>query len=458
MNHTFPEPGTYGVTLFVRNAAGETAATTRDITVREAPAPQVVGGTYSTCALRVDGRVKCWGWNAFGQLGVGDTANRGDQPGEMGAALPAVDLGIDHTVYGLALGEVSACALLEDDMLRCWGFSNRGQLGRGDTETVGDQPGEMGDALPVVDLGAGRTVQQFAMGRQHACAVLDNGSLKCWGDNSFGQLGLGDQAARGDQPGEMGDALPAVDLGTGRTAVAVTAGLSSTCVLLDDATVKCWGENVGGVLGQGDTANRGDQPGEMGDALAPVDLGTGAAATAVAAGTFHVCALLESGSVKCWGFNPGGQVGLGDTTNRGDQPGEMGDALGAVPLGTGRTAVSLPSGWAVDSPCALLDDATVKCWGYNDFGQLGQGDTEWRGDLPGDMGDALAPVNLGSGRTATAVGVGQRLSCAVLDDRWVKCWGLNDQGQLGQGDTDPRGDQPGEMGDALAPADLGPLD
>jgi alpha-tubulin suppressor-like RCC1 family protein len=161
---------------------------------------------------------------------------------------------------------------------------------------------------------------------------LNDGSVKCWGENNYGQLGQGNTIQRGDGSGEMGDALAPVNLGTGKTATAISAGGDHTCALLNDNSVKCWGNNAGGQLGLGDTNARGDGPDEMGDKLPPVNLGTGKTATAIAAGIGYTCALLNDGSVKCWGNNAGGQLGQGDTDRRGDGPNEMGDKLPTVKL------------------------------------------------------------------------------------------------------------------------------
>ncbi|MFP2934515.1 hypothetical protein ACLESO_57285, partial [Pyxidicoccus sp. 3LG] len=133
-------------------------------------------------------------------------------------------------------------------------------------------PGGMGDGLPPINLGTGRTAMALAVGDYSSCALLDDGSVKCWGSGSYGALGLGDRQDRGDGPGEMGDALPQVNLGTGRTATSLTTGYYRTCATLDDGSVKCWGDNTSGVLGLGDRMNRGDGPGEMGDALPAVEL------------------------------------------------------------------------------------------------------------------------------------------------------------------------------------------
>jgi alpha-tubulin suppressor-like RCC1 family protein len=134
-------------------------------------------------------------------------------------------------------------------------------------------------------------------GYEHACALLDDKSVKCWGGNWYGQLGLGDKKYRGDGPGEMGDNLPTVDLGTGRTATAIATGAHHTCVILDDKSVKCWGAGYDGRLGLGDTNNRGDEPGEMGDNLPTVDLDTGRTATAITPGRDHTCVLLDDKSM-----------------------------------------------------------------------------------------------------------------------------------------------------------------
>ena len=415
-------------------------------------ARSIAAGVNHSCAIDSVGRLRCWGKNNRGQLGLGDIASRGDGANEMGLALPVVDLGTGRTATAISAGFEHTCALLDNGTVKCWGRSNVGQLGA-PTTPLGDGPGEMGDALPTIDLGTGRTATAISAGFEHTCAVLDNGTVKCWGHNQSGQLGLGDVLTRGDQPGEMGDALPAVDLGTAHTAVAVSAGEVHTCALLEDATVKCWGDNGSGRLGVGDIEPRGDQGGEMGDTLPAVPLGTGRSATSVTAGGSSSCALLDDATVKCWGLGGNGVIGQGDATNRGDGPGELGDALPPVALGTGRTATALSAGMN-GGTCVVLDDASLKCWGNNGNGQLGIGDTLSRGDGPGEMGDDLPAVDLGTGRTAVAVTTGDSHTCAVLDDATVRCWGINDSGQLGAGSTQTKGDGPNEMGDSLAIAAL----
>jgi len=251
----------------------------------------------------------------------------------------------------------------------------------------------MGDNLPTVDLGTGRTATAISTST-HTCALLDNAQVKCWGLNlNSGQLGLGHGTEDiGDDANEMGDNLPAVDLGTGRTATAIAAGDGHTCVILDNASVKCWGSGPRLGLGLGGGNIIGDGANEMGDNLTIVDLGTGRTATAIAATWQHTCVILDNASVKCWGEGGNGRLGLGDTNDIGDGPNEMGDNLSTVDLGTGRTAtaISLRS----SHTCALLDNAAVKCWGSAESGLLGQGHGNDIGDDANEMGDNLPAIDL----------------------------------------------------------------
>ena len=415
---------------------------------------EIAIGDRHNCALLTGGRVKCWGEGESGKTGHGDTLARGDDPGEMGAGLAFTDLGAGQTATAISAGKTHSCAVLAGGKLKCWGHNTVGQLGLGDTQNRGDQPNEMGDALPFVDLGDGAVVAAVSAGDFYTCALLVGGAVKCWGWNTLGSLGLGDNDWRGDGPNEMGDNLPAVDLGQGQAAVAISAGHQHTCALLDGGAVKCWGRNEAGALGLGDSEHRGDQPGEMGDALPFVDLGQDVLATAVVVGNDHACALLSDDRIKCWGGNFVGTLGLGDTENRGDDPDEMGDALPFVDLGPGPPAVTVLA--STFSSCALLADGVVKCWGENGLATLGLGYVGGViGDQPNEMGANLAAAELGvgivvSGLYTTRANSGDATPCVVLSDGAAKCWGLNSDGRLGLETTEIFiGDTPDEMGDGL---------
>ena len=401
-------------------------------------------GEQHTCVRRaVKGEVLCWGLNSNGQLGQGHTSNVGGHVLSMGDNLPAVSLGTGRSARQIAAGNYHTCALLDDDTVKCWGSNDNGELGQGHGSNVGDDVDEMGDNLLAVSLGTGRSARQIAAGRAHSCALLDDDTVKCWGINFEGQLGQGHSSNVGDDVDEMGDNLLAVSLGTGRSARQIAAGQYHTCALLDDDTVKCWGDNTG----QEHTSNVGDDADEMGDNLLAISLGTGRSARQIAAGEYHTCALLDDDTVKCWGINFEGRLGQGHSSNVVDDVDEMGDNLLAVSLGTGRSARQIAAGHF--HTCALLDDDTVKCWGSNGYGQLGQGHWSNVGDDVDEMGDNLLAVSLGTGRSARQIAAGRGHSCALLDDDTVKCWGSNGYGQLGQGHWSNVGDDVDEMGDNL---------
>ncbi|CAM9224093.1 unnamed protein product [Ascophyllum nodosum] len=250
------------------------------------------------------------------------------------------------------VGYAHACATV-GTTLKCWGNNEWGQLGRGDTDMTGDDPDEMGDDLVPVDLGTGEVASDIALGKEHTCVLLSSGDVKCFGHNDDGQLGQGNTSSRGELPNQLGSNLSAIDLGTGVSAVRVTSGCRHTCVLLDDDSVKCFGYNNYGQLGQGTTDNIGDDAGEMGDNLIAVPLG-GASVTAISAGCDFSCAVLDDGDVMCWGRNNHGQLGTGDNEDRLDEADE--DVV-AVDLGESQ-AVDIAAGES--HVCASLADATVK--------------------------------------------------------------------------------------------------
>lgn len=329
------------------------------------------------------------GEKRLGATGLGDTLARGDAPGEMGDALPYVDLGNGKTALSITAGQDFTCAVLDDRSIRCWGDNRRGQLGLGDTKRRGTAPGQMGASLPSVDVAAS-SVSQLTSGAAHTCAILNTGRVKCWGDNISGQLGLGDRLRRGDDPGEMGASLPAIQFAPETVPSALSAGSDMTCAVFADKAARCWGLNTAGQAGIGnDSYDPGSARGDIA-ALAAVDLGPNRRAALISGGGGHNCALLDDGDVKCWGFNGSGQLGTGDTRARGASPSDMGDALPSVAFGK-RRALSVASG--AEHTCALLDDNSVECWGANAEGQLGQGDRLNRGDLPNVVG-MLAPVAL----------------------------------------------------------------
>lgn len=346
------------------------------------------------CALLDGGDIKCWGLANTGALG-GASGRIGDSPSEMGDALDPVDLGSGRSAVQVAIGYFHTCAVLDNGELKCWGLADDGRLGRPYASSVGTIPEEMGDNLLPVNLGIGRTALQVACGQMHTCAILDNHQVKCWGRGLNGQLGNGESGNVGESLTQMGDNLKEVDLGTGRTALQIDCGYSHTCVLLDNYQVKCWGEGTSGQLGNGANVRIGDSEFEMGDNLTEVNLGKNLSALEVAAGSLHTCILLSTHQVKCFGSGFRGQLGLETALAVGYRPYEMGDNLTAVDVGENRSVVAIRTG--ISRTCAILDNGTLKCWGDNDGGELGYGDTLPRGGVADSMGDELKAVNLSFG-------------------------------------------------------------
>ena len=324
-------------------------------------------GREHTCSLVAGGGIRCWGAGANGKLGQGLSINIGDD--EVAAASPQVYLGGPATQ--LAVGGWHSCAVTDSDGVRCWGLGANGALGYASNADVGltTWPMTLGD----VDVGA--PVVQIDAGEHHTCAVTDGGAVRCWGLGERGRLGYGNIDTIGD------DEAPASagDVPLGGTAVQVTAGRNHTCALLANGDVRCWGQGTHGQLGYGNAFDIGDN--EPPSVAGSVDLG--AAAVQVDAGDYHTCALLETGAVRCWGSAVGGRLGYASPNAVGDN--ETPASAGDVALG----GVALKVVAAFNHTCALLEGGTVRCWGEGVYGELGYGNLEIIGDdeVPSDAGD-----------------------------------------------------------------------
>jgi alpha-tubulin suppressor-like RCC1 family protein len=396
------------------------------------------GGAFS-CAILSARQMRCWGFGSAGRLGYGGTTNIGDN--ETPDSAGPVNLGAGRTATSIATGNGYTCAILDTGQVRCWGYDSRGELGYGNTNNIGDN--ESPASVGTVDLGPGRTATAITAGDGQTCAILDTGQVLCWGYALNGQLGYGNVNDIGDN--ETPASAGPVNLGTGRTAVAISAGDYHTCAILDTGAVRCWGDGADGRLGYGNTTTIGDD--ETPDTVGPVDLGAGRTAVAISAGGAHTCVILDTHQVMCWGSGLNGQLGYGNANSIGDD--ETPASTGPVNLGPGRTAVAISAGRL--HTCAIVDTGQVLCWGSGSDGRLGYGNTRSVGDdeVPASVG----PVGLGSGRTALAIAAGGSHTCAALDTGQLRCWGDGTDGQLGYGNTNDIGDN--ETPDSVAPVKLG---
>lgn len=360
---------------------------------------EVAAGTSHACARLETGGVQCWGDNGNGQLGNDSLVD---------SAIPVNVLGITTAVQ-ITAGQGHSCARLGDNTLRCWGRNINGQLGNNSTTS---------SPTPVpVNLITGAT--QVSAGSSHTCArlIAGGGSVRCWGLNTDGQLGDGSNTQRLEAVATVG--------GTGTTgATSLSAGGSHTCARISDGTLRCWGLGTSGQLGDGSQISSN----------VPITVSTISSATSVSAGFIHTCSRLTDGTLRCWGNNNGGRLGDGTGTRRLLPTTVVGIAAG--------TATGVDTG--SNQTCAILSDNTLRCWGAGDRGQIGNG----------VFAGTATPLAVLGINTAIALSSGGEFSCAVLASGLVKCWGHATSGKLGNGDAVNNRATPGAVLPAVCTMDI----
>lgn len=303
----------------------------------------------------------------------------------------------------VSAGKTHICGQLGGTM-KCWGQNAHGKLGFG---------GETPNPTPInVKLRPGTSyARQIAVGFNFTCAIFDDQRAYCWGDNTYGTLGNG-STGKQTTPAPV---LPPTGTAFAKT---IASGSQHACAVFDDNQTYCWGGQGGGRLGNNSTSKAvRRQPTQV---QFPSTLPQTVFTQSLALSPEHSCALMTDGSVYCWGKNTSGQ--LGDGTNQ-LQPTPV-----KVALPQGTTAVNLTVGH--DHTCAILSDRNAYCWGNNASDQLGDG-TGLNSNKP-------VKVKLPTGRYAKAIAAGESHTCAILDDYKIHCWGLNNNGQLGDGTTTKR--------------------
>lgn len=383
----------------------------------------VSAGDRHTCALLRTGSIRCWGFGGGGQLGYGNTDSVGDdeEPRLAGS------VGLGEPATAVATGRAHTCALLASGVVNCWGENDVGQVGVPGADAIGDD--EHPQDAPAVEIGA-RAVDLVA-GYEHTCALTEDSEVVCWGEGAYGRLGYSNEAVVGDD--ESPASVGSVDL-SGDVTYKVAAGWRHTCALGSAGTLRCWGLNNKGQLGLGNTANIGDD--ETPSSVDPIDVG-GSVSHATGGGAM-TCAVLDGGVARCWGSGFGGALGSASMEDLGDDE----SPLSIAPLSVGGSVVQLSAGEF--HACVVLEGGAVRCWGVGSAGRLGYGDEEDIGDdeLPGSVG----PVDVGA--KAIAVSAGTWHTCAVLADGALRCWGQGADGRLGYGNE-------AHVGDDESPASVG---
>jgi len=434
-NHTCAVVGDGSVRCWGRNGNGQLGnGTTTDSSLPVAAGlfgtiTAVAAGGDSSCALLFNGGVRCWGLNDLGQLGNGTTTS------SLG---PVIVSGI--TAVDIAVGFRHACALVANGGVSCWGGNASGQLGNG--TLIG--------ATTAVGVTGISTATAIATGGNHSCAVLAAGGVKCWGDNSSGQLGNGNLT---------GSSSP-VDVSGISNAVGIVTGFNHSCALLADGAVRCWGANSNGQLGNGGTVSSSTPVTPTGSLGQVVALGAGSSHTcavveggssycwgrnangqqgngtlvgnfptpgivsgidsaiAISGGFEHTCALLSDGNMNCWGLNDTGQLGIGVSGGANQRSG--------VPLTVNGPVLGVDAGG--NHTCIYTPTGIASCWGNGIYGQVGDGETLVR-SLPVKV-NAL-DTWVGAAVNAVGLALGFDHTCAVLSDGEAKCWGRSNAGQLG---------------------------
>ncbi len=351
----------------------------------------ISAGFFHTCAVTGSGDGYCWGDNRFGQLGDG-TMND--------SSFPVKTSGIAEELKSISAGYNHTCALTLSGGIKCWGLNLSGELGTGN-----QQP----SFVPIDVEGLSSEATLVTTGLSHTCALTTGGGVKCWGSNARGELGDGEGGADQFSP------VPKDVVGLTSEVEMVSAGYHYTCALTSGGGVVCWGSNTVGQLGDGTVNNwrsiPEDVPGlEVG--VMNVSAGTGGPGEER---NIHTCAVTAAGAIFCWGENIHGQAG----------DGTAGFSPAPTPVsGQSNETISMVSGKKHN--CLLTETGVVKCWGQNSSGQLGNGSYEST-SMPTGVTGLNGPTSI--------IATGNDFSCAVAAAGGVKCWGSNEYGQLGDSTT-----------------------
>lgn len=353
---------------------------------------QVSAGAQHTCLVNGQGGVLCWGGNGLGALGDGTTIDR---------LTPVPVVGLATGVRAVYAGSRHTCALTLAGGVKCWGGNAHGQLGDGGTA-------DRSTPVDVVGLSSG-VVSMFS-GYDYSCALLDAGRVKCWGANNFAQLGDANDPWDSTTPVDV-IGVGGQSLLSGIIALA-PSGYAHACAITSNNGVDCWGWNFDGELGNGTDHYSATAVAVSGLSRSPI--------VSIGVGTRHSCGVTSWGSVKCWGRGDDGQLGNGTVTEQ-HAPKTMPNLI--------KDVASISAGGSHN--CVLMKTGGVKCWGWGEKGQLGNGHSTSSIDpvAVAGLSGVVVSLSAGGGHTCAAMAV------PVGEPPRIKCWGEAWFGQLGDGTT-----------------------
>ncbi|UTX51066.1 hypothetical protein KI440_02565 [Candidatus Saccharibacteria bacterium TM7i] len=418
---------------------------------------------YHTCAIGFDNKAYCWGYNNYGQLGDNTTVQKNAPVAVAQGATPA-----GSTALQIETGTEQTCMIASNDKAYCWGAGDSGRLGTGGVANT-----SVPAAVAQGAMAATARVSQLSLGWGHTCAVTTDSKAYCWGSGADGKLGKAlNDVTNSNSPtlvnfadieakdtmidsisasgngvsgrstcavsttgrvycwgfngnGEIGDSstttrtlpvsISSGEIPDGAIVTQVSAMNGSVCVLTSQEKAYCWGANLEGRFGRGDTtASR-----------TPVSVNSLYDKTRwpylknVSAGSTHACALTSDNRVYCWGNNGNGQLGDGTTIQKSSP---VAVSQGEIPAGV--TIRQLVTG--VNYTCVLASDNKIYCWGYSNYGQLGDGTT-----IQKSSPVAVSQGEIPAGVTIRQLVAGSSHTCALTSDNKVYCWGYNAYGQAG---------------------------
>jgi len=367
----------------------------------------VSAGYKHTCARTTTGNLQCWGYNGNGQLGDNSTTDRLLPVAVMGLSTSA-EVGT-ATAAVVATGWDHTCALTTGGGVKCWGNNTWGQLGNSSTTE---------SHVPVAVSGLSSGVVSIVAGNDNTCALTTGGGVQCWGYNVDGELGTTSTMMCAGVPCSVVP-VPVSGLSSGVTAI--TEGAAHACAVMTGGGVVCWGFNNAGQLGNNSTTG----------SFVPVAVsGLQSGATAISAGGTQTCALTTGGGVQCWGYNANGQLGTNTTMMCAGQPCSL-VPVAVSGLSPGIAAIST----RYYHTCVLTTGGAAECWGLNGNGQLGNN----------SMTDSFMPVAVsGFPSGIAAISAGGYHTCVLTTGGGAECWGSNSNGQLGNN----------SMTDSLAPVNV----